>query len=349
MARQGFFLRRITADRAARAHGPDSERGAALLTVLLLVAVMAVIAATALDRLQLSTRLAVNGAAITQARYYSYAAEIIALSRLEDLIAREPAQTTLAGDWLDREIPVPVDRGVATARLTDQSNCFNLNSLVNANIGNVGQVVYFADGPRIRQFADLMALLQVPRNDAEAIAQSLADAIDSDQQSLPAGAEDDYYRALETPQLPPNRLLADRSELLSVKGVTPQIYNRIKTWICANPTAGPTQINVNTLSPDQSILLAMLFEGKLSISDAKAILARRPIDGYGSLIRFWNEPRLAAIRPPERIQEQVQLKSKFFSLQLKILVDDVEFESTSLLDARAVIPIAISRSWGEAR
>ena len=38
--------------------GAKDERGAALLTVLLLVAVMAVIAATALDRLTLATRIA---------------------------------------------------------------------------------------------------------------------------------------------------------------------------------------------------------------------------------------------------------------------------------------------------
>ena len=41
---------------------PAHERGAALLTVLLLVAVMAVIAATALDRLTLATRIAGSAA-----------------------------------------------------------------------------------------------------------------------------------------------------------------------------------------------------------------------------------------------------------------------------------------------
>ena len=58
---------------------PSGEKGAALLTVLLLVAVMAVISATALDRLRLSTRLAVNGAAMAQARAYTLAAEGIAV------------------------------------------------------------------------------------------------------------------------------------------------------------------------------------------------------------------------------------------------------------------------------
>ena len=52
----------------------DRERGAALLTVLLLVAVIAVLAATALERLRVSTRLAGNAAALDQARGLAFAA-----------------------------------------------------------------------------------------------------------------------------------------------------------------------------------------------------------------------------------------------------------------------------------
>lgn len=330
------------------AHGNESERGAALLTVLLLVAIMAVIAATALDRLQLSTRLAANGAAITQARYYAYAAETIAMSRLEDLIAREPEQLTLAGGWLDRETPVPTGQGFATARLKDASNCFNLNSVVNINTDNNGLDSYFANAATVEQFVTLMLLLQIPENDAQVIAQSLADAVDSDDQTLPAGAEDAHYRGLDIPRLAPNRLLADRSELLSVRGVTPAIYARLRDWICAVPATGPTQLNANTLSENRAILLAMLFDGRLTIGDAKAILARRPAGGYGSAVRFWSEPRLAAILPAEAIQEQIQLKSKYFQLQFKIMAGDLEWESQSLIDAGNPVPFVISRKWGEA-
>jgi general secretion pathway protein K len=327
---------------------PENERGAALLTVLLFVAVMAVIAATALDRLQLSTRLAVNGAAMTQAHFYGYGAEALAMSRISDLQVREPEQTTLKGDWLDKEIPFPVGQGQASARIKDASNCFNLNSLVNSANSADGGRTRFASPNAIKQFVALMRLLQVPQNEAEAAAQSAADWIDTDQLALPSGAEDIYYRSLPIPQLPPNQLMADRSELLSVKGITPAIYRRIREWICALPLARPTQINVNTLSPDQSILLAMLFDGKLSIGGAKAYLARRPLDGYSSLIRFWNAPQLATIKPPEAIQEQVQLKSKYFQLQVKIMSDGIEMESQSLIDASGPVPFVVSRSWGEA-
>ena len=58
----------------------SSERGAALLTVLLLVAVIAVLAGTALEKLRLSTRLGGNAVALDQARAYSFAAETLALT-----------------------------------------------------------------------------------------------------------------------------------------------------------------------------------------------------------------------------------------------------------------------------
>ena len=57
-----------------------SEDGAALLTVLLLVSVMAVLSAVALEKLKIATHLASNGAAIEQARSYAMAAESVASS-----------------------------------------------------------------------------------------------------------------------------------------------------------------------------------------------------------------------------------------------------------------------------
>src|SRR3546814_15472235 len=90
---------------------------------------MAVIAATALDRLTLATRIAGSAAAVDQGLAYSFAAEQIALRRVADLVARDPARLTLAGDWLGRDFVLPLPGGQGTARLTDANNCFNLNSL----------------------------------------------------------------------------------------------------------------------------------------------------------------------------------------------------------------------------
>src|ERR1700751_1950071 len=94
-----------------------SERGAALLTVLLLVAVIAVLASTALEKLRLSTRLGSNAVAMDQARAYSFAAETLALTKVSDLLKTSSTHVTLAGGWSNRPTPLPVPGGIATARL----------------------------------------------------------------------------------------------------------------------------------------------------------------------------------------------------------------------------------------
>ena len=67
-------------------HPPPKERGAALLTVLMLVAVIAVIAAGALEKLRLATRLTANAVGIEQARAYAQAAEALAVARVTTLL-----------------------------------------------------------------------------------------------------------------------------------------------------------------------------------------------------------------------------------------------------------------------
>jgi general secretion pathway protein K len=322
---------------------PKSERGAALLTVLLLVAVMAVISATALDRLRLSTRLAVNGAAMAQARAYSLVAEGIAAARIEDLLARDAAQLTNDGNWLDRDVPVPVDRGQATARLSDGQNCFNLNSLVS---GQDGQ--FSASGAHIRQLAKLMELLGIAAADAAIIADSTADWIDSDGNALPSGAEDGFYRGQREGYLTANRLMIDRGELRAVRGMTPVYYARLKPFICALPVAEPVRFNVNTLSPDRAILLSALTDGRLAPAEAKTILAGRPSAGFGSTVKFWADPRLAALQIPSDIQGQISVTSSWFFLQTRVSAGAIELESHALIQASGVPARILWRSWGEA-
>ena len=127
------------------------ERGAALLTVLMLVAVIAVMAGGALEKLRLSTRLASNAASGEQARAYAVAAEAMAVVRVGDLMASSPKRITLAGGWSGRPFGLPLPGGgLATARVSDGGNCFNLNGLVTQvapgvySSGDITQRVRFA-------------------------------------------------------------------------------------------------------------------------------------------------------------------------------------------------------------
>ena len=102
---------------------PPSERGAALLTVLLLVSVMAALAAGALERLRLSTALAVNNAALDQARAFAIGVESLLALKADDVIALDPERTTLAGGWngQTRTIPMP-GGGLVQATIRDGGN-----------------------------------------------------------------------------------------------------------------------------------------------------------------------------------------------------------------------------------
>src|SRR3546814_8158771 len=87
------------------------------------------VVAAALGRLAFATRMTGNAVAIDQARAYADAGVGIARLRIGDLLAARPGRTTLQGGWLGASQVLPMVGGVATARVTDGGNCFNLNSV----------------------------------------------------------------------------------------------------------------------------------------------------------------------------------------------------------------------------
>ncbi|WP_326913543.1 type II secretion system minor pseudopilin GspK [Sphingopyxis chilensis] len=326
------------------------ERGAALLSVLLLVAVMAVIAATALDRLTLATRIAGSAATVDQGRAYAFAAEHIALRQVADLVGRDPAKLTLAGNWLGRDFTLPLPGGVGRARLTDANNCFNLNSLVAETVpGRFGQ-----RSGAMRQFGELMTLLGIEPGEAQAIAGAAADWIDSDGNEGRLGAEDNVYRSMQSAYLPANRKMADVSELRAVRGVSPKIYARLKPWVCVLPLTDPVKLNVNTLLPEQAPLIAMLLPGEISIADARAALAARPAGGYGSSVRFWEARPFEGRKPPTDVAQQAGVTSRWLTLTTNVTMGDGFLTAISLIDANGgapsagmTPPVIVRRDWGE--
>ena len=321
-----------------------SERGAALLSVLLMVAVLAVIAATTLDRLTLSSKLSANGNALTQARMFTYAAEAIAAARIEDLLARDPAQTTMEGNWLGNPQSLPIPIGTATATLRDGGNCFNLNSLVTETEGR-----YLANFTGMKQMSALMVALGTDENTARTVAAAAADWADSDLTPVPNGVEDEGYRSSATPYLAANGPFAHPSELRAVKGVTPAIYAKLQDWICALPKSDLSPLNVNTLLPEQAPLLVMLFTpGQMNLATARSYLAKRPSSGYGSLIRFWAAPKLAALKPSSQVQGQVKLTSNYFLLNTQVSFGELTLAGQSMIVASPVPARVVWRSWGEA-
>jgi general secretion pathway protein K len=317
-----------------------NERGAALLSVLLLVAVMAVLCAASLEKLKISTRLATNGAAIDQARSYGMAAETIALYRIGDLLQSDPARTTLQGNWAGVPTEFPIDKGIATATLNDGGNCFNLNSVVMED----GQGGYTVRPVGVAQLERLMLLLEVPPNEARSVALATADWIDTDSVPQPGGAEDSAYSSGTSAYRTANVLMVDPSELRAVAGVRADVYTRMRPFLCALPVTDLSPININTLSPRQSVLLAMLAPG-IDVVRAQRVIAERPPSGFESSARFWSQPALAGA--PIEATTQTQMKTRWFNLAVMIELAGAEFEQTTLIDAAQKPAKLIRRVYGE--
>ena len=321
---------------------PDRERGAALLTVLLLVAIVSVLAATALERLRLSTRLAGNAAAIEQGRAYAHAAETLALQRIGRLLGASPDRVTLAGGWSDRPFGLPLPGGgAATARVTDGGGCFNLNGLVTR--GPDGGLV--ADPVARTRFARLMRLTGVPAQVAEQVASGASDWIDTDDQTQAQGAEDAAYLRGETPYRTAGALMADPSELRAVAGVTPALYTGLRRWLCTLPVAEPASLNINTLTPEQAPLVAMQFPDTLTVDAARQALLRRPPQGYADVSQFLNNFSANGVTPEGN--SSFAVTSRWFALRIDVALGDTAVEERALVDANRLPATLVSRQWGE--
>lgn len=322
---------------------PPSERGAALLAVLVLVVIMAAIAAGAFERLRLSTAMAMNGAALDQARGYALGVEDLLALRIDDLANEDPYVTTLAGDWngTPRTIPLPGE-GEANGTIRDGGNCFNLNSLVQGEAAT-GLVQRPA---AIEQFVALMLVLGLPEPAARRIAGAAGDWMDSDSEPGPQGAEDSAYAGGEPAYRTGNTLVADPSELRAVAGVTPEIYRQLRPFVCALPAADMSPINVNTLLPSDAPLLAMFAPARTRVDRVRGVIAARPPGGWRNTYDFWRSAQVAGLETSADPMSQLQLKTHWFTIDLSVRFADAEMEEWALVDARLAPAKVVARRWG---
>lgn len=319
-----------------------SERGAALLAVLILVAITGAIAAAALEKLRLSRAVSANVASLDQARFAALGAEQLAMLIVDDLITQDRAVTTLAGGWngATRSIPMP-GGGLVEARVRDGGNCFNINSVVQGEVrSSLGR-----RPSGVAQFVTLMRLSGVSEAEANRIAEGAADWADTDIIASPGGAEDQVYGQSNPPFLAGNTLFAEVSELRVLPGMTPAIYARIRPHVCALPVSDLSPINVNTLFPHQALLVAMLSPSALSEEQVRRVLAARPAAGWANNVEFWRSGGFRDVAIPLDAQQQVKVRTDWFTLDIRSVSGDSEHYETALVDARLQPARIVRRRW----
>jgi general secretion pathway protein K len=298
-----------------------SERGVALLTVLLLVAVLATLAAVVLDDIRFGLRRTANAEAVGQGRWYALGAETLAARQVETLL-RQATDAELV--WREQVVEFPLDQGMIRTRLADGSTCFNLNSVVQG----VGEVL--SRRPEgLAQFEALATALGIAPGEAAALGAALADWIDSDGVRETGGAEDETYMAGDPPYRTAGVLLAEVSELRAIRGFTPDIYARLRPHVCALPTSRLSPVNVNALSEADAVLVTMLTEGRAPVAAGRQLIARRPAGGW-SQSGFWMDPLVKESLPAD--PSQIAVRPAYLTLQTEVTHLDAEVTASGLLE-----------------
>jgi general secretion pathway protein K len=152
----------------------------------------------------------------------------------------------------------PVGDGTVSIKIIDLERKVNINT---------------ATATTIQQALTLMG---VDASDISVVSDSILDWIDSDDLPRVAGAESDYYQGLPLPYYAKNAPIDDLSELLLVKGVTPEMY-----WgsnaTNHTPPAFQHKLGLGTApgqTPDYPFGLVEIFTpfstGKININTANA-------------------------------------------------------------------------------
>jgi len=224
------------------------QKGVAIITAMLVVALGTITMVTITSRQQLDLQRERNEGVIQMARDLSasgerFAAALLYRDRQEAL--RENTDS-LDDDWAQTIPPVPIDQAAIQGCIIDMQGRFNLNNLIDSQ-GNA--VLAY-----VEQFDRLLGVLNIERSKAQAV----IDWLDQDVNAqVPDGAEDDFYTSLDPAYRAANRVFASVSELQLVKGFDPRVeteaedYELLVPHVAVLPVDdGPTPVNVNTATPE---------------------------------------------------------------------------------------------------
>ncbi len=251
-----------------------SQSGVALITAVLITVLATIAAISMASKQHLDIRRTMNVVEFDQAYLFSlgvetWAREILARDRRDNMVDHpgEPWSTILP--------PLEVEGALVSGWIEDLQGRFNLNSLVDA-AGNPHEV----DVTRFRRLLRALSL-------DERLADAVIDWIDRDAEPrFPDGAEDEAYLAIAPSYRAANSPMAHPSELLLVRGFTPEIFEILQPHVHTLPAS--TTININTATAP--VLMSVI--ENLTESEAGQLIEDRGDEGYQSIADFMAHPAL---------------------------------------------------------
>lgn len=304
---------------SAGANTSPRDGGAALLSVLMLVAAMSVAALVAVEAIARATELARVTRDRGAAHWIAVSGETVGVAVVEDILAKTEGHLTEATPGLGAPYSFPVDRGTVTLRVHEASNCFNLNALVEP--GERGWNVVEGE---LAAYKRLLMSLGLGNYEADLLGDSLADWIDSDSVSRGNGAEDAYYGDLAVPYRTAGTVLENIRELRAIGPYTPEMIALLEPLVCVRPNFEQSTLNINTLTERQAPLLTALLSPDLSPESAFDMIARRPAAGWFTTEAFLQEPELATLATERLRIGTVSVETTHFLVEGRVSISGLE-------------------------
>ena len=286
------------------------QRGVAIITALLIVAIATTVSVAISTRLQLDVRRTGNIIAGDQAYLYTLAAESWSQRILKE-DRKENEIDHLGENWAIELPPLPVEGGYIQGKLTDLQSCFNINSLLGAD----------ADITLARtRLERLLVNLKIDKANTQAIIDWLDDDL---QTTIPDGAEDVYYMNLERPYRTANAPMQSSSELRLIKGFEdPELYATVLPHVCAFGVNAP--ININTASAE---VLRSLADG-ISNSDIEKIIEQRNDTAFKTINEFTS---FNDLNKKITSTESLSVDTEYFMLQTESTIGQVRVITYSII------------------
>jgi general secretion pathway protein K len=305
------------------------QRGVALITAVLIVALGTMLAANVFFRGYLDQRRSATLFALDQAYEVALGAEAWAADFLRQ--DRQESETDHLGEaWAKPLPPLPLDdEGTVEGRLEDMQGRFNLNNLRTPE-GLTNEVA-------VAQLERILAMLDIEPSWAAAV----ADWVDIDAQpGFPDGAEDSVYTSLTPPHRAANMTITRASELMVLNGFGAERYAKLAPYVTALPVGTP--LNVCTAP---GIVLDALIEDVREFGLNPEDLAKRRADTC-----FPNLNELNGALGDEKFNEvknSLTESSNYFRASVWVTIGTTQFTLYSLLARADQGPVrTILRSFG---
>lgn len=294
------------------------QKGVALITILVMVALATILAATIAKHQANTAESTGYLMRQNQSLLYAKSAEAFFSELLVQDAENSPDVDHLAESWAQPMPPFPVEDGFVSGTLRDESGKFNLNNLVNAD-GTPNPAAQF-------WFEQLLVRVGLPAE----LSQAVIDWQDPDDQVTGAmGAEGNYYQGLSHPYLAANSKFQSVDELRLVRGFEGKKFDLIGPYVSALPSTSTTKVNINTAS---ALLLASI-DKNLDINAVQVALKEKMANmGYfKSVDELWALDAFKNIDQDSKtkISTLLDVKSSYFKAYIEVVLSQRKRQFTS--------------------